>query len=1082
MITSNEQIQVLYEIALSIGEGNDIFSSASTSLSAYLRRLNCAAGAVFKQETNKDKRIIKTICSIPRNIENRSLYSGIFNNIQTITDDLFGLEKDNSLPFMIFSEGDLYAYVMDLPAFGFLLLIKKGSALPEDLLWSLQPLNNKMANACMAFINKEALLRSERRFKEIADLLPQPIWEADLQGRFLYTNKTGYDTMGYTPDDIENGVLVQDLIVADERTRLMKNFSDRLNGLQDDYIEYKCLRKDGSVFPGLIYSSVIMRDDKIEGLRGITIDISKQKENELKLQQLNERLELAMIGSNSGLWDWNIQTGEVFYSERWCSMLGYSLSDVEPTIKFWEKMVHPDDMEKVYAVLNKHLNKETAIYQSEHRMMTKMGTWKWILDTGKVISFDNEGNPLRAVGTHFDINDKKEKEFDLEQNVIQQELLSEIALEINSLENFGVRMNSILMRVGKHTNVSRVYIFEDDENGLTTSNTYEWCNEGVSPQIEELVGIPYEMISSWKDTLINVGRVYSENIFELPDDIVAILEPQGIKSIVVYPLFVHGKFFGFIGFDECSRNKHWNKSELELLRTISGIVANAFERKLMEQSILDERDKANQANKSKSEFLANMSHEIRTPMNAILGFSEALYHKLDNNEMKRMVKSVLNSGNMLLTLLNDILDLSKIEAGKLELSTQPVDILSIVNEIKLLFNDKATKKGIELNVYASHHFPEVLKLDEIRIKQVLFNLVGNAIKFTHRGYVNIHVGFTRINSERCDLRIDVEDTGIGIQDTQMEMIFEAFRQQTDQSSKLYEGVGLGLAISKRLVEKMNGTISVKSRVEKGSTFSVVIPTTELKDSVYKGGSAVTDYKHVEFENSNVLVVDDVFTNIEMVESFLARTNLVVSSAENGEIAMQILKYTVPDIILLDMRMPGLDGYEVAKLIKSDARLKHIPLIAFTASVFSSDKIESSGLFDGFLYKPVSRKQLISELVKFLPCRVILESEAQNTTPLTNDVEKSLSLVKIPLSEVYDVLKSQFIPEWQNISQQLVLFEIESFANKLLDYGKSISASFIENYAQTLKGSLDSIDLESIKDQLAGFPIFVESVAKLVKNE
>ena len=485
-----------------------------------------------------------------------------------------------------------------------------------------------------------------------------------------------------------------------------------------------------------------------------------------------------------------------------------------------------------------------------------------MLDTGKVIEWTKTGKALRIVGTQIDITEKKNNELKIQQNYRQEELLTEIAFELNSLALFEDRINIVLSKIGNHTGVSRVYIFEDDEGGLSTSNTFEWSNTEITPQKDELQGVPYELIPSWKKILLKEGRVYSENIKQLPSDLVDILEPQDIKSIVVYPLFVNGSYFGFIGFDECNRDISWPKSQLELLKTVSGIIANAFERKIFEESLskseaknrailesipdllfhLDsngkflnyktgsvieagmppeffigknvrdifsedvarkmleaiqyclsdnkcnfeysmnvhgrqdefearlaklnkseviavirnvserkeyerkltvERDKANQANQAKSEFLANMSHEIRTPMNAILGFSEALYNKSESIQEKKLIKSILSGGNLLMSLLNDILDLSKIEAGKLELSPQPVDLIHVVKEIKTLFKDKAEKKHISLEVKKNNNFPATLRLDEIRIKQILFNLVGNAINFTHEGFVKVELSFKK---------------------------------------------------------------------------------------------------------------------------------------------------------------------------------------------------------------------------------------------------------------------------------------------------------------------------------------------------
>ncbi len=723
----------------------------------------------------------------------------------------------------------------------------------------------------------------------------------------------------------------------------------------------------------------------------------------------------------------------------------------------------------------------------------------------EVLSALKEINSKLAQACYACINneDLKENKRKLQGNLLQQELVSEIALELNSLDQFEIRINKILNKIGIYSNVGRAYIFED--KGAYTYNIYEWrnknishkseyntdiyqcreylnpwCKKNISSNKEELQEKSNEIVLLLKEILTKDGLLYSENISELPENIRILLEPEGIKSIVLYPLFVQNNYYGFIGFDEYIERKNRSKSELELLRTVSGIIANAFERKLMEQSIIDERDKAKKANQAKSEFLANMSHEIRTPMNAILGFSEALYHKLETEQHRKMIKSVLSSGNLLLSLLNDILDLSKIEAGKLEISTQPVDMKHILNEIKLLFSEKANKKGIGIDTIINTDFPEVIKLDEIRIKQVIFNIVGNAIKFTHQGYINLRADFIRKSDNRGDLTIKVEDTGIGVPESQYKKIFEAFRQQSGQSIRKYGGVGLGLAISKRLIKKMNGKISVSSIMGKGSTFKIQIPNIEISESRIKRKDNFDENLNIIFEKANVLIVDDVLTNVETVENFLSFTNLTSSSAENGEIALEILKYYSPDLILLDMRMPGIDGYETAKRIKSNPEKAHIPIIAFTASVFSSDKIEKSDDFDGFLYKPVNRNELLSKLAEFLRHRT---EDIQIETEPSHDIEiEKLSKENIKaLPEIRRILENDFLHQWENIKGQFVLYKIEEFAIDLSQLAHKYKLRLLINYAEKIINEIEDIDLEAITETLSEFPDIIEKISSLMNK-
>lgn len=1043
--------------------------------------------------------------------------------------------------------------------------------------------------------HEDKLTQNRQNLNTLFNSIDDFIFILNHEGTIIYFNSPLLNKLKYNEDELL-GHHISDIFVPSGAEVIRNLISNTLNG-QEDQCYIPLLYKDNGELPVETKITKSIWSGQL-ALIGISHDITDRKNYEFQLKQNSERLEMALIATNAGLWDWNVKTGKLVINEKWASMRGFKEEEVDMNVNSWELTLHPDDKEFVLFMLQEHLTNKTSFYQVEYRTAKKTGGYIWILDTGKVIEYNEAGEPVRMVGTNIDITAKKENEFKLQQNLKQQELLSEIALELNSLDEFDARMNQVLSRIGVHTNVSRVYIFEDDPGGLTTSNTFEWCNSEISKQIDELQHVPYEIIPSWKELLIHKGKVYSEDVSLLPEDLRAILEPQEIKSIIVYPLFVRGNFFGFMGFDECVRFKNWTKAELELLRTLSGIIINAFERRLSEKSLMEsesknrailesmpdilfhfnkhgdilsyrssnsddlalapedflnksvhdlfpkpfagmvqeaidqclqagtyrleyslpvhgtptyfearmsrmnknevitivrnvtdrkenerqlkeERDRANLANKAKSEFLANMSHEIRTPMNAILGFSEALYHQLDSPQHKKMIKSVLGSGNLLLSLLNDILDLSKIEAGKLDISPQPADFNNILQEIRLLFSDKALKKGIDLLVNVPVDFPQVLMLDEIRIKQVIFNLVGNAIKFTHKGFVEMHARFVANDEDKGTLVFEVKDTGIGVPESEQQVIFEAFMQQSGQSNRKYGGAGLGLAISKRLVEKMGGAITVNSTSGQGSTFSVTIPEVKMSDLKTRRNEAVANDLDVVFEPASLLVVDDVSSNIEMVENLLSSYNLIISSAENGEMALEILNHTTPEIILLDIRMPGVDGFEVARQVKSNPDKKHIPIIAFTASVFSSEKIEGSGYFSGVLYKPVNKAELLNQLAKHLKHTVVKQEHQEKGADLaTAHVSDEM---KKAWPELEQILNNEFLPRWEGIKDTLVLFNIESFARELNQVAEKFNFELLMNYATRLTEDVDMVDLEALKEDLRKFPDLVLQAATLINS-
>ena len=525
---------------------------------------------------------------------------------------------------------------------------------------------------------------------------------------------------------------------------------------------------------------------------------------------------------------------------------------------------------------------------------------------------------------------------------------------------------------------------------------------------------------------------------------------------------------------DVDKHKNYFEARLSKINNNEAIILlrNITESKEYERNLKLAIEHAEQANKAKSEFLANMSHEIRTPMNAILGFSESLYHKITDDRYKNMLGSILSSGNLLLSLINDILDMSKIEAGKLEFNYQPVNIRNISKEIVQIFSEKVQKKGVSFKATSSENVPALLQLDEVRIRQIFLNLVGNALKFTEQGFIQLNINFENITENSGKLEITVQDTGIGIPEDQQEIIFDAFRQQSGQSNRKYEGTGLGLAITKKLVEKMNGTISVKSKVSQGSVFIIefanvnIITKADDDENTNENGQ-----QNIKFGKAKVLIVDDVKTNIRTIEKLLEDHNLTFISADNGEIALEILNHHTPDIILMDIRMPGLDGNETTRQIKDNPRFAQIPVIAFTASVFELPNTNDKNIFDGVLYKPVNKQKIISEFMKHLAYEIV--------TPLTPDDDFDQSeilqsdLEKIP--ELLNLLTTKVIPQWEMIKDRQVFFKVEEFFESLTEATKDYNVPELSTYLKNFGKSILIFDLEKIDHLIVLFPQLIEKI-------
>jgi two-component system sensor histidine kinase EvgS len=390
----------------------------------------------------------------------------------------------------------------------------------------------------------------------------------------------------------------------------------------------------------------------------------------------------------------------------------------------------------------------------------------------------------------------------------------------------------------------------------------------------------------------------------------------------------------------------------------------------------DAKEKALQASKAKSAFLSNMSHEIRTPMNSILGFAELLNEEVEDKRLKSFIKTILSSGQTLLFLINDILDLSKIESGKMEIVKSKVALKNLLEEIYDIFKLQAQKKSLQFELIIDKNIPKALLLDDVRLKEVFINLIGNAIKFTDHGYVKIITKVTEVyeHKSKIDISIDIKDSGIGIDATNINKIFEDFEQSQNQDIKKYGGTGLGLAISKKLIELMDGELKVESEPLKGSCFSVKLKNIDIatlgaEDKIYNED---TDYAQIKFNEAVILIVDDIKENRELIKASFFNSQISVIEAKNGQEAITMAKEHKPDLILMDIRMPVMDGYSATRAIKE---FSDIPIIALTASIMQDElkKIQIER-FNGYLRKPVSKAELFKEISRYIDYeKTVLES-------------------------------------------------------------------------------------------------------------
>ena len=494
----------------------------------------------------------------------------------------------------------------------------------------------------------------------------------------------------------------------------------------------------------------------------------------------------------------------------------------------------------------------------------------------------------------------------------------------------------------------------------------------------------------------------------------------------------------------------------------------------LQRRALIQRRRAMSADREKNLFMANMSHEIRTPMNAIIGFSQLLRDEVESPRASHYVNAISTAGENLLSLINDVLDLSKIEAGRVELKPEVIDLRDVVQNLQLMLSQRASAKGLQLLTEVDEALPSWLLLDPLRLRQMLMNLLGNAIKFTNSGHVSlkIHAETQPGVTDSLTLIMEVEDTGRGIAQADLELIFKPFRQGRQQSTEVVEGTGLGLSITRRLAHLMGGRVAAVSELQRGSTFTLTLPNVPV--AVGGPATTTTEADAISLDTlppMKVLIVDDNAHNREVMGAFFMHTHHEVAYATNGLEAVEQAVRTTPDLILMDIRMPRLDGREATELLRRHESLAHTPVIAVTASSLTDSRSRARAMFDGFLRKPFLRPELV---------HVIRQAMNATTVPPGKDRPADTpSSPALPLPEPAAAqLRHLRTERWPILRRTMAVRAIRAFADELETLAVSHSCPTLRDYAATLKHEAATFQISRMEKSLADFPALVETLAPL----
>ncbi len=554
-------------------------------------------------------------------------------------------------------------------------------------------------------------------------------------------------------------------------------------------------------------------------------------------------------------------------------------------------------------------------------------------------------------------------------------------------EDLNGSIHNILRNLGCFLGTSRSFLLRFRESAQMVFQTHEWCAEGITQVGDEYQDVPISEYGWWFSHLSDGRPIVINDVksSSMPCRVDRVIDRHDVRAILALPIQINGRLEGMLGFENEVVPRHWLEEEVTLLHTIADSLSRAVERRIDERErdynrsrLKEALNRETRANRAKSSFLANMSHEIRTPLSAIIGYADMLNDpNYDIDKYQDHSKRIKINAEHLLALINDVLDLSKIEAEQLNVHEDICLVDRLARDVESILRPLAEEKDLSLEIIHTSEQPIAVVTDATLLKQVLINLVGNAIKFTDRGHVRLRI--TQSSStyhKEASVRVSVEDTGIGIAQDKIDEIFEPFSQAHDTRRVEAGGTGLGLAIARRILDLLGGRLSVSSVVDEGSTFTIDLPLEQVAETMFRD---TAEGRHPEIASlvpevapdlsrSRILVVDDNPDNIRIVRYILEQTGAAISTAGDGQEAIERITEASHhgsfDLVLMDMQMPVMDGYTATATLRR--RGITLPVVALTAHAMSDDqkKCMDSGC-DDYISKPIIASVFYQTLVKHL---------------------------------------------------------------------------------------------------------------------
>lgn len=798
----------------------------------------------------------------------------------------------------------------------------------------------------------EEIIKYENRFQTILHCMPVILCANNPDGSFVFWNNEAERATGYTSNEITNNPEAHKVIAPDN------SFINLLKLTQNDnFNNYESIITHKNGTQKTIIWSGYSKKYPVTGWHSwmVGVDITARKEQEEELLEQKKFLELLIDSLPLMIFTKNLPNFE------------YSLVN-----KYFEKITNltknqiigktDTEIQPYFALQSREFDQYTINSSTAVTRIIEYPSINKIFNTTKIaVKPKNQKPYLLGIGIDITEKQQREKQIITESNINQSLANASTQLILPSL-SIETIAGTIFKSCLELTNSQNGYVaFNDPMSDNILVHYFTDTNDKKHALAGNIYFFPKHSFFQkglFGHPIDAENPVIKNNVQLKGDKKIGNILPQLINNYITYPAIVNNQFMGqlvLINSPNGFSNQH-----LSFIKSLTNVYGLAVFRKRMEWDLVSAKEKAEESDRLKSSFLANMSHEIRTPMNAIIGFSQLLTTtKLSDEKKTEFYTLINNSCDDLLMLVNDIIDISKIEAGQLKLHFNPFNINQLLHEVIeiTLCKEQLKNKNLKLIVDTDLSDEITITSDRARLKQVFTNLVGNAIKFTDYGQINIGYDFKDQNT----IKFYVKDTGIGIPLEMQQLVFESFRQVDTVLERNYRGTGLGLAISKKIIEQLGGQIGVESAPGKGSKFWFTLP---FKSLINSGKNNTLQNISLNLNGKKILIVEDEPTNAKFLETLLQPTNAQIFNAYNGAQAIEKVKSNTPDIILMDIRMPEVDGLEATRQI----RFTHpkIPIIAQTAFAMKEDEnLCLQAGCNAYLAKPVNQNALFNIIKSFI---------------------------------------------------------------------------------------------------------------------